>query len=73
MLAEKARSFRADPEVNRVMAEASIFELAVPTMGPGESISDFLAADEPFDADAKGEREYHYVQLQQLALRHLIS
>lgn len=73
MLSEKAKAFRADPEVKQVMEEASIFELAVPTLAQGESIDEFLAADEPFDADAKGAREYHYVQLQQLALRHLIG
>lgn len=73
MLADKARAFRADPEVQATMRAASIYELAEPTLAPGESVADFLAADEPFDADAKGEREYHFVQLQQLALRHLIG
>ncbi|MCC2592097.1 xylose isomerase [Tessaracoccus sp. OS52] len=73
MLAEKARSFRQDPAVQALMREASIFELAEPTLGAGESVADFLAAEEEFDADAKGAREYHFVQLQQLALEHLIG
>ncbi|CAI9405545.1 xylose isomerase [Aestuariimicrobium sp. T2.26MG-19.2B] len=73
MLKKKAQAFRADPEVQALMREASIFELAEPTLGNDEDVAAFLAADEPFDAAAKGEREYHYVQLHQLALRHLIG
>ena len=45
----------------------------IDALSQGESVSDFLAADEPFDADAKAAREYHFVALQQLALRHLIG
>ncbi len=73
MLAEKAKAFRADPEVQKLMKEASVDELAQPTLAEGESIADFLAADEPFDADEKGAREYRYVELYQAAMRHLIG
>lgn len=73
MLADKARAFRADPVVKELMESASVFELAQPTLGADESVADFLAADEPFDADAAGRREYHYVALHQAALRHLIG
>ncbi len=73
MLADKARAFRADPDVQALLKAASVDELAVPTRAAGESIADFLAADEPFDADAAGAREYHYVELYQAALRHLIG
>jgi xylose isomerase len=73
MLKQKAQAFRADSEVQALMHEASIFELAEPTLAEGEDLASFLAAEEPFDAAAKGEREYHYVQLHQLALRHLIG
>ncbi len=73
LLADKARAFRADPEVKAILDEASVAELAVPTLDPNESIDDFLAADEPFDADAAGAREYRYVELYQAALRHLIG
>lgn len=55
------------------MKEASVDELAQPTLAEGESIADFLAADEPFDADEKGAREYRYVELYQAAMRHLIG
>lgn len=73
MLADKARAFRADPAVAGLLKEGSILELAEPTLAKGESIEAFLAKDEAFDADAKGEREYRFVQLQQLALQHLIG
>ncbi len=73
MLKAKAKAFREDPEAKRLLTEAGVYELAEPTLSQGESVSDFLAADEPFDADAKAAREYHFVALQQLALRHLIG
>ena len=75
-LAEKAREFRADPLTQELMEAASVAELANPTLAPGESIDDFLAdrsAFEDFDAEAKGAREYHYVELYQQAMRHLIG
>lgn len=75
-LAEKAREFRADPLTQELMEAASVAELATPTLAPGESIDDFLAdrsAFEDFDADVKGAREYHYVELYQQAMRHLIG
>ncbi|WP_168581404.1 xylose isomerase [Gephyromycinifex aptenodytis] len=73
MLADKARAFRKDPEVQEVMKKASIFELGEPTLAEGENVADFLAAEEPFDAKALGEREYHFVKLHQMALQHLIG
>ncbi len=73
LLAEKARAFRADPAVQETMALAKIHELSKPTLGEGESIADFLAADEPLDADAAGARETHLVRLHQQALAHLIG
>ena len=42
----------------------------------GESLEDFLAdrsSYEEFDAQAAGEREYHFVELYQQAMRHLIG
>ena len=73
MLADKARAFRQDPAVLELMKEASIYELAEPTLAAGESVDDFLAKNEEVDADALGAREYRFVQLQQLALEHLIG
>ena len=73
MLAEKAKAFRADPRTQELMAAASIPDLATPTMAEGESYADFMASDAGFDPDAAGEREYHFVELHQQALRHLIG
>ncbi len=73
MLAEKARAFRADSAVRQLMTDNGIFDSAVPTLAAGESVADFLAADEPFDADAAGAREYRFVELYQAAMRHLVG
>jgi len=76
MLAERAKSFRADPEVQEALEYSGVNELAQPTLGAGESLADLLAdrsAYEEFDADAAGERNYGFVRLHQLAMRHLIG
>lgn len=76
MLARKAQAFRADPRTQELMAAASIPELGQPTLAEGESLSDFVAdcsAFEEFDAEAAAAREYHFVELYQQAMRHLIS
>lgn len=71
MLAERAKAFRADPAVKALMEEASIFELAEPTLAEGESVADLRAAEMP-DPEEKRQREYRFVELQQAALRHLL-
>ncbi len=73
MLADKARAFRADPEVDKLLKENAVDQLALPTLGEGESVADFRANVEDFDADAAGAREYRFVELYQAALRHLIG
>ncbi|MBB1510347.1 xylose isomerase [Tessaracoccus sp. MC1756] len=72
MLADRAKAFRADPEVQELMKKASIFELAEPTLAEGETIADLRKAEMPDPAE-KGAREYHFVELQQAALRHLLK
>lgn len=71
MLAERAQAFRADAAVQQLMTEASIFELAEPTLAPGETVADLRAAEMP-DPEEKRHREYRFVELQQAALRHLL-
>ncbi|MFV0252850.1 MAG: xylose isomerase [Beutenbergiaceae bacterium] len=76
LLKEKALAYRADPRVQEAFATAGVLELSQPTLADGESLADLLAdrsAFEDFDADAAAEREYHFVQLNQLALDHLIG
>jgi xylose isomerase len=76
MLAKKSGEYRADPEVQEAFKTAGIFELATPTLNPGETVEELLAdrsAFEDFDPDAAAERDFGFVRLNQLALRHLIG
>jgi xylose isomerase len=77
LLKERAKAFRADPEVQAALAAAKVPELAVPTLAAGESYDELLAdrsAFEDFDAgsyfSAKG---FGFVRLQQLATEHLLG
>ena len=45
ILREKARAFRADPEVAEALEAARVAELAVPTLGEGESLDDAARPD----------------------------
>ncbi|MCW2635066.1 MAG: xylose isomerase [Blastococcus sp.] len=74
LLKERAAAYRADPEVQEALAAAGVPELAVPTLGEGESYDDLLAdrsAFEDFDADAAAARGGGVVRLAQLAVEHL--
>ncbi|WP_436791837.1 xylose isomerase [Yinghuangia sp. YIM S10712] len=71
LLRERARAFRADPEVREAMTAAGVDDLAVPTLAPGESYAD-LAGDD-FDLDAAAERGYGYERLDQLAVEHILG
>lgn len=76
MLAKKSAEYRADPEVQEAFETAGIFELATPTLNPGETVTDLLAdrsAFEDFDPEAAAQRDFGFVRLNQLALRHLIG
>jgi len=77
LLRERARAFRADPEVQEALKAARVAELATPTLSPGESIGDLLgdaAAHEQFDADAYfNGKGFGFVRLQQLATEHLLG
>ena len=75
-LAQKARAFREDPVTQELLEAASVPELGESTLAAGESLEDFLAdrsSYEEFDAQAAGKREYHFVELYQQAMRHLIG
>ncbi|AEV82153.1 xylose isomerase [Actinoplanes sp. SE50] len=76
LLKERAKAFRADPEVQEALAASKVAELAAPTLNPGETYADLLAdhsAFEDFDADAAGARGYGFVRLNQLAIEHLLG
>ncbi|WP_324523291.1 xylose isomerase, partial [Propioniciclava sp.] len=42
-LAAKAKAFRADPAVQEALKLSGVYDLAEPTLAPGESVADFLA------------------------------
>jgi xylose isomerase len=76
LLKERARSFRADPEVTEALAACKVGELSYPTLTPGETYADLLAdrsAMEDFNVDAAGEPGYGFVRLNQLAIEHLLG
>jgi xylose isomerase len=69
ILRDKARAFRADPEVQEALRAARIPELAEPTLTPGETWRDMR--DVQVDTEALGRRGMGYERLDQLALEHL--
>jgi len=77
LLKERAAAFRADPEVQEALAASRVDELAVPTIGAGESYDDLLAdraSYEDFDANEYfGGKGFGFVRLQQLATEHLLG
>ena len=75
LLKERAKAFRADPEVQEALAASGADEAHVPTRAEGETLDDLLAdpAAEDFDADAAGAQGYGYVRLAQLAVEHLLG
>lgn len=77
LLKERAKAFRADPEVQAALVEAKVGELAVPTLAEGESYRDLIAdtdAYENFDAGAYyNGHGFGFVKLQQLATEHLLG
>jgi len=69
ILREKARAFRADPEVAEALRAARVEQLALPTLAEGESWRD-IREFAP-DAGALGEQGMAFERLDQLALEHL--
>jgi xylose isomerase len=77
LLKERAKSFRADPEVQAALEAAKVAELSQPTLNPGETYDDLIAdrsAYQDFDPEpyfnGKG---FGFVRIQQLALEHLMG
>jgi xylose isomerase len=69
ILREKARAFRADPEVGKALRAARVDELAVPTLAEGEdwrAVRDFTP-----DIEGLAKRGAAFERLDQLALEHL--
>jgi xylose isomerase len=70
ILREKAKAFRADPEVQEALAAAALPELAQPTLGEGETWQQLKDWDLP-DVEALATRDAGFERLDQLALEHL--
>jgi xylose isomerase len=77
LLKARAAAFRADPEVAEALRAARVDELRQPTLASGETYRDLLAdrsAYEEFDAQSYfGARGFGFVQLNQLAIEHLMG
>ena len=76
LLRERARSFRADPDVQAALAAARLAELQITTLDNGESLADLLAdrsALEDFDAVAASARSHGATLIDQLAVEHLLG
>ncbi len=75
-LHEASDAYRADPRVKEAMEYSGVFDLAEPTLAEGESLTDFLAdasSYEDYDPKVAAERDYGFVQLNQLALEHILG
>ncbi|MEV6773677.1 xylose isomerase [Nocardia sp. NPDC051030] len=75
LLKERARAFRADPEVQQALSASGVDDLRRPTLEHGEGYEQLLADPDlaAFDADKAGERGYGFVRLHQLAVEHLLG
>ena len=71
ILRDKARAFRADPEVTAALDAAEVAELDRPTLADGESLTDLRA--ETHDIEALGVRSVDMEALDQLAMEHLLG
>ncbi len=76
ILKERARAFRADPEVQKALEASGSHRLGESTLAPGESWSDLrsdASAYEAFDVEEAGARAKHFSHLDQLAIEHLLG
>src|ERR687885_384039 len=75
-LRERARAFRADPEVQQALETARVPELARLTLGEGETYNELLQdrnAFEDFDIDRARTQGYGFARVQRLAIEHLLG
>jgi len=75
-LREKAKAFRADPEVQEALEAARVGELGQPTLGDGETYAELLndtSAFEDFDIERARTQGYGFARIQRLAIEHLLG
>jgi xylose isomerase len=76
LLKERARAFRADPQVRQAMLDAGVPELATPTLASRETWNDVAndsTALDSFDIERYAARPHGATRLDQLALEHLVG
>ena len=76
ILKERAKSFRADPEVQEALTESMVYALAESTLDVDEGWQEFLndkSAYEDFDLKKAASISYGFVRLSQLAIEHALG
>jgi len=76
MLRDRARAFRADPEVQEALQAARVAELSSPTLSDGENYEGLLedrSAFEDYDLHPARTQGYGFARLQRLAVQHLLG
>ena len=75
-LRDRARSFRADPEVQEALEAGRVGELSQPTLIDGETYEQLLSdqsAFENFDIETARTQGYGFARIQRLAIEHLLG
>jgi xylose isomerase len=75
-LRDRARAFRADPEVQQALEAAGVGELSQPTLTDSETFQQLLddrSALEDYDLEPARTRGYGFAHVQRLALEHLLG
>jgi xylose isomerase len=75
-LRDKARAFRADPEVQEALEAGRVGELSRSTLAEGETYSELLddrSAYEDYDLEIPRTQGYGYARIQRLAIKHLLG
>jgi xylose isomerase len=76
MLRDRARAFRADPEVQQALQASRVGELGQPTLSNGETYQQLLAdrsAFEDYNLEPVRTQGYGFARVQRLALEHLLG
>jgi xylose isomerase len=75
-LRDRARAFRADPEVQEALEASRVGELSRPTLNDGETYEQLLndrSSFEDYDLDAPRKQGYGFARIQRLAIEHLLG
>jgi xylose isomerase len=76
MLRDRARAFRADPEVQEALEAGRVGELSQPTLNDGETYAQLLSdssAFEEYNLEPARTQGYGFAHIQRLALQHLLG